>query len=73
MVRLKPPQKLFQNWKIASVILEEGVAFLQVKRDRVIDIGSNSLLCKNCLRRSLSGTPDHILMKDMAVLILNGG
>jgi hypothetical protein len=63
---------LLRDGEIPSAIFQKGVTFLQMEGNGIIDVRANSFLSQELLQAVSFWDTDHILMKDMAALILYG-
>src|SRR4030042_6602888 len=63
---------LLRNGEVPSTIFEKGVTFLQMEGNGIIDVRANPFLGQELPQTVSFGDTDHILMKDMAALILYG-
>jgi len=63
---------LLRNGEIPSTIFQKRVTFLQMEGDGIIDVRANPFLSQELLQTVSFWDTDHILMKDMAVLIFYG-
>src|SRR4030042_2860791 len=65
-------RSLLRNGEIPSTIFQEGVTFLHMEGNGIIDVRANPFLSQEFPQTVSFGDTDHILMKDMAVLKLYG-
>jgi hypothetical protein len=63
---------LFRIRKISTAIIQKGITFLKMEGDGIIDVRADPFRCQELFQAVSFRNTDHILMKDMAVLILNG-
>src|SRR5689334_4912373 len=59
----------FAHWKIAGLVSQLRETFLQVKRQRVVDLRANTMLFQIALQPVTLFTADYVLVINMARLI----
>jgi hypothetical protein len=67
------PCRLFRMGKVAFFISEVPVTFLQVEGERVIDIGTDPFVREELPKFIPLGDPNHILVVNMSIVVLDIG